>query len=174
MLSLILAPIQEQHAASGPLTVEFGLMFWTVVVFLLLLLILKKFAYPALLGAVEARERALEARLQALQIHAEDLEETFVRSSGPGGQHVNKTSTCVRLLHRPTGLSVKVQRSRSQGLNRFLARRLLADRVEQQLGGATSTHAQQRDKIRRQKQRRARRTKLKRRMRGSEAPEVGS
>jgi len=125
-------------------------------------------------GVSQDKERALEARLQALQIHAEDLEETFVRSSGPGGQHVNKTSTCVRLLHRPTGLSVKVQRSRSQGLNRFLARRLLADRVEQQLGGAASSHAQQRDKIRRQKQRRARRTKLKRRMGGSEAPEAGS
>jgi protein subunit release factor B len=125
-------------------------------------------------GVSQDKERALEARLQALQIHAEDLEETFVRSSGPGGQHVNKTSTCVRLLHRPTGLSVKVQRSRSQGLNRFLARRLLADRVEQQLGGAASAHAQQRDKIRRQKQRRARRTKLKRRMRESGAPEVGS
>jgi F-type H+-transporting ATPase subunit b len=65
MLSLILAPIQEQHAAGGPLSVEFGLMFWTVVVFLLLLLILKKFAYPALLGAVEARERALQEQLDA-------------------------------------------------------------------------------------------------------------
>jgi len=128
----------------------------------------------SMFGVSQDKERALEARLQALQIHAEDLEETFVRSSGPGGQHVNKTSTCVRLLHRPTGLSVKVQRSRSQGLNRFLARRLLADRVEQQLGGATSAHAQQRDKIRRQKQRRARRTKLKRRMGRSEAPEAGS
>jgi F-type H+-transporting ATPase subunit b len=63
MLSLNLAAVQEQHAASGPLTVEFGLMFWTVVVFVLLLLILKKFAYPALLGAVEARERALQEML---------------------------------------------------------------------------------------------------------------
>jgi len=67
MLSLILAPIQEQHATSGPLTVEFGLMFWTIVVFLLLLLILKKFAYPALLGAVEARERALQEQLDAAE-----------------------------------------------------------------------------------------------------------
>jgi peptide chain release factor len=107
------------------------------------------------------KEKALEARLQALEIHEEDLEETFVRSSGPGGQHVNKTSTCVRLVHRPTGLAVKVQRSRSQGLNRFLARRLLADRIEQQLRGEESPQAQQRDKIRRQKQRRARRTKQK-------------
>jgi F-type H+-transporting ATPase subunit b len=63
MLSLNLAAVQEQHAASGPLTVEFGLMFWTVVVFVLLLLVLKKFAYPALLGAVEARERALQEML---------------------------------------------------------------------------------------------------------------
>jgi peptide chain release factor len=114
-------------------------------------------------GVSQAKERALEARLQALQIHEEDLEETFIRSSGPGGQHVNKTSTCVRLLHRPSGLSVKVQQSRSQGLNRFLARRLLADHVEQQLHGAESCQDQQRDKIRRQKQRRARRTRQKRR-----------
>ena len=112
-------------------------------------------------GVSQAKESALEARLQALRIHEEDLEETFIRSSGPGGQHVNKTSTCVRLLHRPSGLSVKVQHSRSQGLNRFLARRLLADRMEQQLHGAESSHEQQRDKIRRQKQRRARRTKQK-------------
>jgi len=63
-----IAPIQEQHAAAGgPLTVEFGLMFWTVVVFLLLLLVLKKFAYPALLGAVEARERALQEQLDAAE-----------------------------------------------------------------------------------------------------------
>ena len=110
-------------------------------------------------GVSPEKERALEARLQALRIHEEDLEETFIRSSGPGGQHVNKTSTCVRLLHRPSGLFVKVQRSRSQGLNRFLARRLLADRLEQRLCGAESSQEQQRAKIRRQKQRRGRRTK---------------
>ena len=113
-------------------------------------------------GVSPEKERALETRLQTLQIHEVDLEETFMRSSGPGGQHVNKTSTCVRLCHRPTGLSVKVQRSRSQGLNRFLARRLLADRVEDQLRGAESAQAQERGKIRRQKQRRLRRTKQKR------------
>src|SRR5215204_3114878 len=61
MLSLTLA--QEQHAARGPLTVEFGLMFWTIVVFVALLVILRKFAWPAILGAVEARERALEEQL---------------------------------------------------------------------------------------------------------------
>jgi peptide chain release factor len=112
-------------------------------------------------GVSHEKERALEARLRALHIREEDLEETFIRSSGPGGQHVNKTSTCVRLLHRPTGFSVRVQQSRSQGLNRFLARRLLADHVAQQLRGEESSQAQQREKARRQKQRRARRTKQK-------------
>jgi peptide chain release factor len=125
-------------------------------------------------GVSPEKERTLEARLRALQIHEEDLEETFIRSSGPGGQHVNKTSTCVRLVHRPSGLSVKVQSSRSQGLNRFLARRLLADRLEQQLYGAESPQEQQRDKIRRQKQRRASRTKQKRLEKGGKAPEVSS
>jgi peptide chain release factor len=120
-------------------------------------------------GVSVEKERMLEARLRALHIHEEDLEETFIRSSGPGGQHVNKTSTCVRLVHRPTGLSVKVQSSRLQGLNRFLARRLLADQVEQQLRGAASSQAQQRDKIRRQKQRRVRRTKQKLRQQDSAA-----
>ena len=117
----------------------------------------------SMFGVSPEKERALEARLRTLQIHEADLEETFIRSSGPGGQHVNKTSTCVRLLHRPSGLAVRVQRSRSQGLNRFLARRLLADRLEQRLRGAASLQARQRDKIRRQKQRRGRRTKQRRR-----------
>jgi protein subunit release factor B len=120
-------------------------------------------------GVSAEKERALEARLQTLHIHEEDLEETFMRSSGPGGQHVNKTSTCVRLVHRLTGLSVKVQSSRSQGLNRFLARRLLADRLEQQLRGAESPQAQERDKIRRQKQRRVRRSKQRLRERDNDS-----
>jgi F-type H+-transporting ATPase subunit b len=63
MLSLAIVLAQQEHAARGPLTVEFGLMFWTVIVFLVLLLVLKKFAWPALLGAVEAREKALEEQL---------------------------------------------------------------------------------------------------------------
>jgi protein subunit release factor B len=114
-------------------------------------------------GVSQEKERALEARLRALDIREEDLEETFMRSSGPGGQHVNKTSTCVRLVHRPTGLGVKVQTSRSQGLNRFMARRQLADRIEQQRHGEASPQAQQQAKLRRQKLRRARRTKQRQR-----------
>jgi protein subunit release factor B len=112
-------------------------------------------------GVSPEKEQALEARLRDLQIAEADLEETFIRSSGPGGQHVNKTSTCVRLVHKPTGLAVKVQKSRSQGLNRFLARRLLADHIEQHRQGATSVQAQRHEKVRRQKQRRVRRARQK-------------
>ncbi len=68
--------------------------------------------------------------MACLGVREEDLKETFVRSSGPGGQKVNKTSSCVQLTHLPTGLSVKCQQERSQTLNRFLARRLLLDRIE--------------------------------------------
>jgi protein subunit release factor B len=120
-------------------------------------------------GVSPEKEQALAARLHDLQISEADLEETFIRSSGPGGQHVNKTSTCVRLVHKPTGIAVKVQRSRSQGLNRFLARRLLADHIEAQRQGKASVQAQQREKIRRQKQRRARRGKKKLQERGDDA-----
>jgi protein subunit release factor B len=120
-------------------------------------------------GVSPEKEQALETRLHHLQIFDADLEETFVRSSGPGGQHVNKTSTCVRLVHKPTGITVKVQNSRSQGLNRFLARRLLADHIEGQREGKASVQAQQRQKIRRQKQRRARRGKKKLQERADDA-----
>ena len=112
-------------------------------------------------GVSADKERALETRLHALKIYEEDLDERFMRSSGPGGQHVNKTSTCVRLTHRPTGISVKVQQGRSQGLNRFLARRLLADRLEEKIHGKESLQAQKHAKIRQQKQRRIRRARRK-------------
>jgi len=69
-------------------------------------------------------------RMKQLGIHQPDLEETFARSSGPGGQNVNKVSTAVTLRHRPSGLSVTVQDSRSQAVNRKLARQRLFDAIE--------------------------------------------
>ena len=101
----------------------------------------------------------LAVRMAALGIREADLVEKFVRSSGPGGQKVNKTSSCVYLLHRPTGLEVKCQQERSQALNRFLARRELCDRVEARVKGAASARQQEYEKIRRQKRRRSRRQK---------------
>src|SRR5207245_3098663 len=79
---------------------------------------------------ITEKEYQLARRMAALGVIEADLEETFVRSGGHGGQNVNKTATCVMLLHRPTGLQVKCQTTRQQGLNRFVARRLLLDKIE--------------------------------------------
>ena len=107
------------------------------------------------------KHQQLIERMRMLGIREEDLDESFVRSSGPGGQNVNKTSTAVLLVHRPTGITVKCQEARSQGLNRFLARRLLLDRIEGKRLGALSAEQQRVEKIRRQKRRRSRRAKEK-------------
>ena len=109
----------------------------------------------------KAKEDALKRTFTALNIQETDIEEKFIRSSGKGGQKVNKTSTCVYLKHLPTGIEVKMQRERSQALNRFLARRLLADKVERLIRGRKSEEEQRRAKIRRQKRRRSRRAKEK-------------
>ena len=107
------------------------------------------------------KEQALLEKMKALGIYEHDIDESFVRSSGAGGQHVNKTSTCVQLYHRPTGILVKCQESRSQADNRYLARRILADKVEAQILGKKSEEQQKWEKIRRQKRRRSRRSKEK-------------
>jgi peptide chain release factor len=101
----------------------------------------------------------LAQRMASLGVREPDLQETFVRSGGHGGQNVNKTATCVMLLHRPTGLQVKCQATRQQGLNRFLARRLLLDKIEQQRTGRVAAERARIEKIRRQKRRRSRRAK---------------
>jgi peptide chain release factor len=101
----------------------------------------------------------LARRMAALGVQESELEETFVRSGGHGGQNVNKTSTCVMLLHRPTGLQVKCQATRQQGLNRFLARRLLLDKIEASRRGFVAAERSEAEKIRRQKRRRSRRAK---------------
>lgn len=78
-----------------------------------------------------AQEEAmsLEKKMALLGIREEDIVESFIRSSGPGGQNVNKTATCVYLKHLPTGIEVKCQRQRSQLLNRSLARHILLSKI---------------------------------------------
>ena len=107
------------------------------------------------------KEDELLARMARLGIREEDLEETFVRSSGPGGQHVNKTATAVALTHRPSGVTVRCQKTRSQAMNRFYARRILLDKIERQRLGEQSAEQQRIEKIRRQKRRRSRRARAK-------------
>ena len=105
------------------------------------------------------KETQLTQRMAALGVREADIDETFVRSGGHGGQNVNKTSTCVMLLHRPTGLQVKCQATRQQGLNRFIARRLLLDKIEALKRGYVAAQRAEIEKIRRQKRRRSRRAK---------------
>lgn len=103
----------------------------------------------------------LARRMAALGIRDADLEESFIRGSGAGGQKVNKTSSCVYILHRPSGIEVKCQRERSQAMNRYFARRELCDRLEARIKGAKAARQQEAEKIRRQKRRRSRRQKAR-------------
>ena len=105
------------------------------------------------------KRQALEERMTRLGIREQDLVEKFILGSGSGGQKINKTSSCVYLLHTTTEIEVKCQRERSRELNRFLARRDLCDRVEARILGQKSAKQQAVEKIRRQKRRRSRRQK---------------
>jgi protein subunit release factor B len=107
------------------------------------------------------KEKALEGRMQRLGIQKQDVIEKFIRSGGPGGQKVNKVATCVYLKHLPTGIEVKMSRERSQALNRFLAWRLLADKIEERIKGIKSERQRRIEKIRRQKRKRSKRAKEK-------------
>lgn len=108
-----------------------------------------------------AKEEALKKKMEELGIREKDIAEKFIRSSGRGGQKVNKTSTCVYLKHLPTGIKVKCQRERSQSINRYLARRILVKKIESIILKEKSEEQQRIEKIRRQKRKRSKRAKEK-------------
>lgn len=103
----------------------------------------------------------LAARLARLQVRPEDVEETFVRSGGHGGQNVNKTSTCVMLHHRPTGTRVKAQDSRHQAANREEAWHRLLDKIEARRRAAAQAERERAEKARRQSRPPSRRAKAR-------------
>jgi protein subunit release factor B len=112
-------------------------------------------------GVSPEKEKALLEKMQHLGIREEDIVERFIRSRGHGGQNVNKVSTCVYLKHLPTGTEVKCQQERSQALNRFFARRILIQKIEDQILGRESAEQQRISKIKRQKRKRSKRAQEK-------------
>jgi peptide chain release factor len=115
----------------------------------------------ATFGVSPDKEQALAERMEKLGLREADIVEKFIRSGGHGGQNVNKVATCVYLKHLPSGVEVKCQQERSQALNRFLARRILADKIETAVLGKQSQEEQRIAKIRRQKRKRSKRAKDK-------------
>lgn len=115
----------------------------------------------SLFNVSEKKEKALLDRMRELKVNEDDLEERFIRSSGPGGQKVNNTSSCVCLRHIPTDITVKYQRERSQALNRFLARRTLLDQIEFKQKGYIKEEIKRIKKIKSQKRKKRKRTKEK-------------
>lgn len=103
--------------------------------------------------------KELEERLRTLGIFESDIVEKFIRCQGKGGQKLNKTSSGVYLHHIPTNIEVKCQKERSQAMNRFFARRILAEKIESLLSGSSANSKI--EKIRKQKQKRASRARRK-------------
>jgi len=107
------------------------------------------------------KEKSLREMMARLGVREEDIVERFIRAQGPGGQNVNKVSTCVHLRHLLTGIEVKCQQERSQAQNRYRARQLLLKKIECAILRKSSEEQKRIEKIRRQKRRRSRRAKLK-------------
>ena len=107
------------------------------------------------------KEKSLREMMARLGVREEDIVERFIRAQGPGGQNVNKVSTCVYLRHLLTGIEVKCRQERSQAQNRYRARQILLKKIECALLGKLSEEQKRIEKIRRQKRRRSRRAKLK-------------
>ena len=112
-------------------------------------------------GVSHKKEKALKERMARFGIREAELEEHFIRSRGPGGQNVNKVSTCVYLKHLPSKVAVKVYSERSQALNRYAARKVLVSKIETMILGRQSEERKRIEKIRRQKRKRSKRAKEK-------------
>lgn len=107
------------------------------------------------------RIQKLKERMAQLGIDESDIKEKFVQGSGPGGQKINKTASCVFISYAPAGIDVKCQRTRSQTLNRYYARWELCERIAERLENEKSKRQQADEKTRRQKRRRSRRQRAK-------------
>ncbi|MBM3244509.1 MAG: peptide chain release factor-like protein [Candidatus Omnitrophica bacterium] len=112
-------------------------------------------------GVSRDKEKELLKKMSSLGIKEGDIIEKFIRSGGPGGQNVNKTSTRVYIKHLPTGIEVRCQQERVQALNRYLARSILVKKIENIVLGRMSQERKRIEKIRRQKRKRSKRAKLK-------------
>lgn len=111
-------------------------------------------------GAISEKKIAsLKEKMKEFSVTEDQFEERFLTCGGKGGQKINKTSAAVQLKHLPTGLCVKVSRERQRSHNRFLARRLLMEKIEEKQTGRVSSRQTAIEKIRKQKKRRSRRSK---------------
>ena len=113
------------------------------------------------MGPDKKKMEALEKKMEALGIRKEDILEKFIKSSGRGGQKINKTASAVFMRHEKTGISVKFGKHRSQHLNRFFALRILVEKIQAKLSGEDDKEIEKIEKIRKQKLRRKRKTQQK-------------
>lgn len=112
-------------------------------------------------GITASKQKELEEKFRKLNIKDNDIFEKFIHSSGNGGQNVNKVATCVYLKYLPLNIEIKCQKGRTQLLNRYYARKMLAEEIENRLLGEKSKKQKEIEKIRRQKRKRSKRAKEK-------------